>query len=279
MNRNKFLDLTVDEKTTVTKSYSITFNSALAVPLNQDTFNNKFQVTLNNGIGVPPTAKSCRVGLVEANIWNFDSNIKAPVNKIYFEYDGNPEASITIPDGYYGITELNEQIKLQLNLGGFPTDLWTFSGDQATQKVVVNFNATNIRLNFNPDDSLFNILGMFQRYSPATGFAQAGEVDLGDEVARFNSVNNFLIESGSIVNDGIPIGAVGTSIVGKVGITAPPNSLISYSPNQVIWVNCDHLIGSNRTDITWTLKNELLQDVTVIDDFDWTITVEWTIVE
>jgi hypothetical protein len=279
MNQNKYLEESKDNLTTVTKSYSITFNSALATPLNAATFNNKFKVVLNNGIGVPINSKSCRVGLVSANIWNFDSNIREPVNKIYFEYDGNPETSITIPNGYYGITELNEQIKLQLNLGGFPTDLFTFSGDQATQKVVVNFNATNIRLNFNPDDSIFEILGMDQRYSPAGGFANAGDVDLGDNVANFNSVNEFLIECGSIVNDGIPIGQVGTSIIGKVGITAPPNSLISASPNQVLWVDCSHLIGSNRTDITWTLKNELLEDVTVIDNFDWTVTIEWTIME
>ena len=279
MNRNKYL-VESESKQLVQKSYSITFNSAIATPLNASTFNNKYQVTLINGLGVPKKARSCEVALVQAQVWNYDANVRAPINRIYYKPNAvDPETFLTIPNGYYGLDEMNSQIRLQLQLGGENPDIFSLAGDSATQKIIVNFGADGVYLNFNPADSLKNILGFDSRYSPATAPgtpAVNGGLDVADNVAAFNSVNAFLIECGSIVNDGININAIGTSIVGQVPITAPPNSLISYSPNQTVWVDCEHLIGANRSDIQFTLKNELLQDVSVLDAFNWTVTIRWT---
>ena len=281
MNSNKYGNLKgIEQKEgLVTKSYSINFNSALATPLDPDGFNNKYKVVLNNGIGVPKNAKSCRVYVAQASVWNFDANVRAPVNKIYFKPNAiDPETSIEIPDGYYGLTELNSQIRLQLQLGGHPTDIFSFSGDTATQQIVINFGLDGVYLNFTPDDSIYEILGMNQRYSPITAPAtpaSAGDIDLGNSVAQFNSVNSFTVVCGSIVNEGVPINAIGTSILGIIPVTSPPNSIITYSPEQAIKIECDHLIGSNQTDIVWELRNELLQDVQVLDPFNFTITVEW----
>lgn len=279
MNTNKYLEEKTDSKGWIQKSYSITFNSALAVPLNPDEFNNSYKVTLNNGIGVSNNAKSCEVALVGANIWNFDANIKPPNNRLYYKPNVvDPQTFITIPAGYYGLNDLNSQIRLQLQLAGDDPTIFQFSGDSATQKVVVSFGIDGAYLDFNPIDSLKEILGFNARYSPVTAPvtpAAAGDIDIADNIAAFNSVNQFLIEIGSIVNDGININQLGTSIVGQVPIIAPPNSLIAYSPNIAIWVDCPHLIGANRTDIQFTLKNELLQDVTVLDDFSFTLTVRW----
>ena len=279
MNTNKYLESKSDTKGWVQKSYSITFNSALATPLNPDGFNNRYKVTLNNGIGVPLNARSCEVALVGANIWNYDANIKPPNNKLYYKPNAiDAEKFITIPAGYYGLNELNSQIRLQLQLAGDDTTIFQFAGDTATQKVFVTYGVAGAYLNFNPVDSLKGILGFNSRYSPATAPgvpAIAGSIDLADNIAQFNSVNQFLIEIGSIVNDGINVNQIGTSIVGQVPIIAPPNSLIAYSPNIAIWVDCPHLIGANRTDIQFTLKNELLGDVSVLDSFSFTLTIRW----
>jgi len=280
MNSNKYIQKTDENKQLVRKSYSITFNSELAIALNPDTFNNKFQVTLNNGLGVPSASKSCEVALVQAQVWNYDSNIRPPNNKLYYKPNAiDPATSITIPEGYYGVDELNSQIKIQLQLNGDETDTFSFTGDVATQKIVAHFGYDGVYLDFTQPDTLREILGFNSRYSPATAPgvpASTGDIDLADNVAAFNSVNAFLIECGGIVNDGININQIGTSIVGQVPITAGPNSLISFSPEQAIWIDCEHLIGANRTDIQFTLKNELLQDVTVLDAFNWTITIRWS---
>jgi len=277
---NHYLKAGKKQEGLVTKSYSITFNSALASPLDASGDNNSYQVNLDQGIGVPLNAKSCEVALVAAQVWNYDANIEPPNNVIHYKPNAiDPEVSITIPEGYYGVDELNSQVRLQLNLAGQPTDLFSFTGDVATQKIIVNFGLDGVYLNFNPIDSIRGILGFNARYSPATAPgvpATAGSVDLADNVAAFNSVNAFLIECGSIVNDGININQIGTSIVGQIPITASPNSLISYSPEQAIWIDSEHLIGANRTDIRFTLKNELLQNVKVLDAFNFTLSIRWT---
>ena len=277
MNQNKYLEKKEEDKL-IEKSYSITFNSALATPLNSDTFNNQYKVTLNNGLGVPSTAKTCSVACVAASVWNYDQNISEPNNKIYFSYEGGAQQTIAISAGYFSIDDLNAQVRLQLNLGGYPTDLFNFSADNATQKVVVNFNAADMYLNFTPTDSIWEILGSNNTYVPDTAPgvpAQIGDVWLMANTAAFNSVNLFLIECGSICNDGLPTNQIGTSVIAQIGITAAPNSLINYDPSQAIYIDTPHLIGSNRSDIVFSLKNEKLENVFVIDDYSWTITIKW----
>lgn len=279
MIQNKYLKHKDDDKL-IEKSYSITFNSALAIPLNADTFNNQYKVTLFNGLGVPSNAKTCSVACVAASVWNYDQNISEPNNKIYFSYEGGGPQTIAISPGYYSIDDLNAQVRLQLNLGGYPTDLFSFSADNATQKVIVNFNAADMYLDFTPLDSIWEILGSDNTYIPTTAPgipAQIGDVFLMSNVAAFNSVNQFLIECGSICNDGLPTNQIGTSVIAQIGITAAPNSLINYDPSQAIYIDTPHLIGSNRSDIVFSLKNEKLEDVFVIDSYSWTITIKWMV--
>ena len=46
----------------ITKQYSINFNSQTATAVNPSTFNNKYTTTLYNPLGAPLEAKSCKVG-------------------------------------------------------------------------------------------------------------------------------------------------------------------------------------------------------------------------
>ena len=266
---------------TTTKSYSISFSSALATPLDPNGFNNTYQTTLNQGLGVPANSKSCEVALVAAQIKNFDQNIRAPINKIYFKPNAiDPETSMVIPSGYYGLNELNQQVRLQLQVLGMPTDLFQFSGDTATQIAFVTYGLAGVYLNFNPADSIKEILGVDSRYSPITAPgvpATLGSVDIFDSIAQFDSVNAFLIICNSIAENGIPINALGTSVLGSVPVDVAPNNLISYSPEQAIWINAPHFIGSSRTDIRFSLVNELLEDVAVIEPFNFVVTIKWTI--
>lgn len=285
MNSNKYIAEGAESKGTITKSYSISFNSdpkSGAIALNPGTFNNKYKVLLNNGIGVPENARSCCAFLSSSAIWNFDANVRDNNNRIYFKPNAiDAETFITIPQGYYGISELNAQISLQLQLGGFPTNTFFFSGDSATQKVIVNFGIDGTYLNFNPVDAegLRIVLGFDERYSPATAPgvpSAAGGVDVADNVASFNSVNAFLINT-NLVLQGLPTNALGTSTLGIVPIIESPNFLISYSPSVPIKIDCEHLIGGDYTDVTFELTNELLEPVVVLDSFSYTLTIEYTL--
>ena len=263
----------------VEKSYSLILNSnpSIATALNPTTYNNEYSITLNNAITVPPYAKSCQVGLVSANIWNYDLNISATTgNLLYYipnAIDG--QQVLTIPDGYYGLADLNNQISLQLQIAGYPSDLFSLVGDAATQRVVITFNYANTQINFVPADSIRFIVGFDARNSPA-GLSVAGSIDIGDSIAQFNSINAFLISCSALCDDGININSLGRSIIGSVDILSSPNSLINYSPNQVLWIETPNLIGTIRSEIEFTLLNELLQPVTVLDPFQFAVTIKWT---
>ena len=279
MDFNKYSSSERKDSYPVRRSYSIMFNSdpRISSALNADGFNNRFRTVLNSGLGAPANAKTCRIALTQANVWNYDENLREPNTRLYFEYDGNPQAFITLPSGYYGLAEFNDQVSLQLNLGGYPTDLFNFSGDTTQQKVVVTFNYANSRLDFTPADSLQvrSILGFNARLSPLAGPAGVGDVDVADNIAKFNSVNNFLLRMPTLLKDGIPVGAVGSSILASIPVTSPPNSLITYTPAFPSWIDCMHLIGSDITDILFELTNELLEPVAVLDSYNFILTVEW----
>ena len=279
MNIDRYIDEqhTNETKGLVQKEYSIIFNSndSIATPLNPTTFNNEYTITLNNGIGVPASARTCSVGLIGAKVWNYDQNIRAPNNKFYFKPDaGSPFVFITIPAGYYGLSELSSQIALQLQLAGYPSDLFNFQGDSATQRVVITFNYAGTQIDFNPDDSIRTILGFDPRLSPPA-LSTVGQPDVSDGIAIFNSVNTFLISCPALCDDGININSIGASILGEVDVTAPPNNLISFQPNQVAWIDVPGLIGSNRSDITFKLLNEIASDVFVLDPFSFSVTIRW----
>lgn len=277
MDSNKYGSETKADKALVKQTYSILFNSdpAVAEPLNPLTFNNRYNVVLNDGIGVPKHAKGIRVAMTQSSYWNFDLNIKEGENKIYFEYDGNPQTSITITPGYYGLEDLKSSISLELNLAGEPTDLFTLTADAPSQKVIINFNAINIRLDFTQPDTLREIIGFDSRLSPTIGFAQAGEVDLGDNIAKFNSFNLILISMPTLLKQGIPVNAVGKAILGSIPITAKPNSLITYSPSYPIWSDANHLAGSNITNIIFESTNENLQPLYVVDSYSFILSIEY----
>ena len=277
MDSNKYGSETKADKTLVKQTYSILFNSdpAVAEPLNPLTFNNRYNVVLNDGIGVPKHAKGIRVAMTQASYWNFDLNIKEGENKIYFEYDGNPQTSITITPGYYGLEDLKSSISLELNLAGEPTDLFTLTADAPSQKVIINFNAVNIRLDFTQPDTLREIIGFDSRLSPSIGFAQAGEVDLGDNIAKFNSFNLILISMPTLLKQGIPVNAVGKAILGSIPISSKPNSLITYSPSYPIWSDANHLAGSNITNIIFESTNENLQPLHVVDSYSFILSIEY----
>lgn len=267
----------------VEKSYSIIFNSnsTISTPLNPETFNNEYAVNLNNLISVPSTATSCKVGIISGNVWNYDANIREfPVldsnNKFYFKPDaGTAFVEMTIPQGYYGLSDLNTQIAIQLQLLGYDNDLFSLTGDSATQKVIINFSKAGTQIDFIQPNTIKNIVGFDSRLSPPA-LSTAGQIDVGDSVAQFNSVNSFLISCNALVGQGLPVNTVGRSILASIPVTSPPNSLVNYNPNQVAWIENSDLIGNPRSDIQFSLLNELLEPVFVLDDFSFTVTIKWT---
>jgi hypothetical protein len=264
----------------VTKQYSIIFNSGSNLNTFVSPNRDSFTVTLNNPISVPAEAKSCSIGLYQANIWNSSPNIITDVNdKFYFTY-ASTDYTIIFPQGLYSLNDFNATLSslvFDSRAGLLPKDLFTFFGNTATQKVQVALNYVGTQLRFNGPDNMAKILGFEDGVNyPLSPSNFAGQIIFAPNIANFNTINSFLVTT-DLVNNGLPINAQSASIIAQVPITAAPNSLITYSPVQIVWILCDHLIGHPRSSITFRLTNEFLGSVVVLEDWNIILSVKYEV--
>jgi hypothetical protein len=83
---------------------------------------------------------------VSAKVWNVSPNISSAYNNnfIYFSYAG-ANYDMELPDGLYGIDELNMILKIYFaNDESLPNDLFELGENGATQKLAVEFNYSNV---------------------------------------------------------------------------------------------------------------------------------------
>lgn len=262
---NTFVRKGVDENEHhgITKQFSIIFSSATA---NYNSPNmDKFSVTLNNPISVPKEANSCDVALYSANIWNSSPNIITSVNDVFsFIVNGVP-ASVIIPEGLYSLPEFNQTIAQLVGPNKFE-----FSGNTATQKVQIEI-AANYQIDFTQPLSQRDILGYNSQVVPPL-ISPVIFTSTAPNIAAFNNVNAFLVTLDTL-NDGLPVNAKANSILSQVPIIAPSNSLIYYEPASPIWIQCDHIIGKQISQINVGITNELGLPIKVRED--WAISVSF----
>ena len=256
----------------VEKSFNIIFSTVNADSVNDDM--NEFKVNLYNGISVPKQAKSAQVALYSARVWNSSPNIVPDVNdKLYITYQATPYV-IEVPQGLYSDSLLAQTLSLLFEQESLPIDLISFIADIATQKILIRYNYADTQIDFTPADTFRDILGFDARLSPPTP-STLGELDSADNEAGFNTVNSFLITAENLVRDGIPIGATAINILAEVPIIAPPNSLINYEPNNLTFIQSDHLIGSQIFDFTFRILNEKAQPIKMIEDWSFSVVVRY----
>jgi hypothetical protein len=253
----------------VKKQICYTFSSNTATGA-QNIQNNgaSFSVALNSPIYVPNGTVDCTVEVLQAAVWNTSPNIAADFgnNKLTFSY-AESVYNFIIPDGLYGLSDLNTTISRLLANAGLPSNLFLLSGDQSTQKTVITYTVSGVIIYFDVVNSIRTVLGFDARLSPGGGNSSvAGQNDTSDNTAVFNRINSFFIRS-SMVNNGLPLNNVGSGIIAAIPITAKPGSQINYSPTIPIAVDASNLPGTTLQFISFDLLDQDLRYVNTVGEY------------
>jgi len=237
-----------------------------------------FSVALNSPIYIPKGTIDCSVEVLQAEVWNTSPNIAAEFgnNLLSFTYSG-VSYDFIIPDGLYGLTDLNTTISRLLANAALPSNLFLLSGDQSTQKTVITYTLSGVRIDFTVANSIRTVLGFDSRLSPLAGNSTAGQSEFSDNTAVFNRINSFFVRS-SMVNNGLPLNNVGSGIIAAIPITSPPGSQINYSPTNPIPVDASNLPGATLQFISFDLLDQDLRYVnTVGEDYSITLAIKYKI--
>jgi len=252
-----------------TSKYNITFlvsSDPNAGALNISNNGATFDIYLDRPLIVPSKAKNIYIETKNATIWYTTPNIVAGVNdqwKITYD-DGitSETRQVTIPEGLYNINTLEDKLNLLLYntpIGApdyhFPIDLIKLLPDNAENKVVIQFNYSGTQIDFNINNNIKHLLGFTSNLVPASPTVGEDEVVFAEEVAKFNAINYYLIQS-TLVSKGLNFNSKYQNIIARVLINGPPNSQITYDPQQTYKIPAPELRGSNFTTITFTLTDD-----------------------
>jgi len=249
----------------------------LAGATNINATGSQFTVLLEEGIKVPSDALNVNLRLEEATVWWVTPNISASLgnNKLYITEGATPYV-ITIPDGLYDVIDLNTAIARELETAGAtvsPQPLIVISADDATQKVIMDFEYNNVSVDFTQTDTFREILGFdSQVLGP---YPTAPISILADNTAAFNTIESFLFHT-NLTQKGIRINNSYSQTLGQIIIDVPPGSQITSSPRHPARVSAQDLAGQIKTSLKFWLtdqENNLVD--TVGEYFTGRIVIEW----
>ena len=218
-----------------------------------------FEVQLQDGLSVPKDALNVNISVEEATIWWSVPNVITGENdKLYITgpdtLDVLQNFVLTIPQGLYDLTGINEAMARELEAAGAkidPEPLITFSPDEATQRVQMRFNYGTVSIDFTQTDTPRVILGFdAQVYSPVPT-----NPILAPQVAAFNRINFFLIHS-DMTNKGIRFNNNYNQTIGQVLIDVAPGSQIVSRPFNPAKINAPELAGTTRTNLRFWLTDD-----------------------
>ena len=243
-----------------------------AINLSSD--GSRFEIQLDDeGISIPKDAINVNVSVEESTVWWVIPNIITGENDTFYIYGDNdvtpavPQLfTVVIPQGLYDLGGLNQAVQAELESqgaktidgGGNPLPLISLTADDATQKVRIRFNYTNVYIDFQPNNTPRQILGFDAlQYGP---YPAAPLSILAPNVAAFNQVNYFLIHS-DLVNKGIRFNNSFNQTVAQVLIDVAPGSQIVSTPFNPAKCNAQELAGSKRTNLRFWLTDDQQRNV------------------
>lgn len=228
-----------------------------ALSVSQD--GSQFSVQLDNPIYIPKAAISCSIDVIGSNIWYVQPNVSDALGNNIFAYIYNGDNySFTIQDGLYSLEALNALLSKEFLRNGFDANLIVLTGDDATQRCILTFTATNLQVDFTSPNSVRTVLGFNAGIVPAT-IQPINYFVFGDVEAKFNNINNFYITS-SLCGDGLPINNVSTGIIASIPIpNGSAGRLISYQPNIPVRIDVPELIGRPISNFTFQLLDDNLK--------------------
>ena len=240
-------------------------SEADAGAINVSADGSQFEVQLQEPLSIPAEAIGTTISVEEATVWWSVPNIITGENdlmRITYNDGVNPPVTynITIPQGLYDLTGLNQAIERELTNLSAPTSptLISLSPDDATQRVELQANYTGVSVDFTIAQSFRFILGFNSAVvGPST---IAPQVYIADNVAQFNSVNYFLIHS-DISGKGIRFNNNYNQTIAQVLIDVAPGSQIVSKPFNPARTSAEELNGSRRTNLRMWLTDDVNRPV------------------
>ena len=222
----------------------------------------RFEFKLSPPLSIPPEATSASVSVPSSTIWWTVPNIKSGENDKFYvrgknKFDVVTDFVIIIPQGLYSLPELEQALLTELENSDakiLPYPLVNMHEDSATGRALIRLNYTDVVVTFNAD-SPWKVLG-FKPYAPYNVLdASDNDINnLGPFVADFNPVDTFLIHT-SLVNQGLGINNIHSSIVSQVQINVPPGSQIITESLRPPELEANHLIGAKVSRIVMWLTD------------------------
>ena len=243
----------------IEKSFCIFFNSSTqSGAVNKSANGSRFDVNLTSPL-IFPNAQYIALSVIQANVWNNAFNISEERGNNQWAYiETAVTYQSTIPDGLYTINALQDFIVLSLLNEGFNGDEIQIIGDTSTSKIII-FIKAGFQVDFTIANSVRSILGFDSQIIPPAP-AVTDTFETAENVAQFNYVDTYQIRS-NLVNNGIPTNQNGYGIITTVPISAPPNSLIVYQPQNPLEIDVSYLAGQQKNNIQFELLNQDFETV------------------
>ena len=221
----------------------------------------RFEIQLQDAIQLPAEAINVQIAVEEATVWWVVPNIITGENdKMYITVPNVADVLtayvITIPQGLYDLSGLNQAIARELSNAGAkidPSNTVLLTADEATQKVEIVLNYLGSQIDFTQPDTPREILGFNSQILGPTVIAPYTQI--ADNVAGFNTVNYFLIHS-DLTNKGIRFNNNYNQTISQVLIDVAPGSQIVSRPFNPARINAQELAGAKRTNIRFWLTDD-----------------------
>ncbi|MCP4337738.1 MAG: hypothetical protein GY799_02360 [Desulfobulbaceae bacterium] len=222
-----------------------------------------FEILLQQPIIMPHNLGNCTIQVDEATVWWTIPNISAALgnNMFYFTHLATPYP-ITIPDGLYSVSDLNNAVDRELVAASGLSGLVTFAADNATQKVEIIINQAGSIIDFTPLDTFRDIIGFDSQIIPLTTGSYS---QLGDNVAAFNTIEYFLLHC-DIVGQGIRTNDTYSQTIAQILIDVKPGSQIVSREFNPPKSEALHLAGQTIDRIKFWLTDQNNVEVNTHDE-------------
>lgn len=239
-------------------------SSTASGALNVSPEGSSFGILFDRPLVIPRHAHNCYITVQNATCWWNFFNIFENVNdqiRVYYD-DGIiiKDQVLTIDPGLYDLDHLEAEISRLLLAAVFPQDLFVLLPDEATQKIIIQYNYTKTQINFTDAGSPRNfrdILGFNDRLVPLilNPGPQILTYEKSDNVAQFNNIEYILIHS-DLVSRGIKINDRYSNTLAQVLIDKPPGEQLISSPFNPPQIPSKELIGEKRKSLRFWLTDQ-----------------------
>lgn len=252
----------------------------------------RFSVQLNYPLHIEGEAKRATCEIIQANIWNTSPNISPQFNNdLFVAYDGTQLVSIRIEKGLYDIQTLTAQLELQWDsyiasdgktgVARKWASLFTMTGNDSTQKVSIQFENTDTKVNIYIDwtqTTLRDILG-FDITSLQKPVALGGSLT-ANYIADFNNLNAYYLHT-DLVGNGIPTNSTYSQVIAVIPVTSAPGNLIVFQgATENLFADCNNLVGyqNSRSTFSFWLTTENNQPIDMNgEEWSFTMLLKWEV--